>query len=224
MPRRRPRSRWSAHASARPRGGPATSVRRRGRDGARRRVRCSNVSTRCSSRPPPARSGLSRRRSFSTSRVSLVGFPACIPTPSSSASILDLLDRHERYLATGPAHHARDQRGSISSWLLPPSPVCPTIHCRHRAHARELPKARNAARDPTARPAPHPRHAGFAGRHPPEGRLRASRPSHRLDHRRTCSARRPGHAGGGGGEDRGSGVFLANRGAAMGFAPQDLGT
>ena len=41
-----------------------------------------------------------------------------------------------------------------------------------------------AAHDPPARPAAHPRHPSPASRHPPQGRLRAPRPRHRLDHAR----------------------------------------
>ena len=59
-----------------------------------------------------------------------------------------------------------------------------------------------------ARPAAHPRHLGPAGRHPPQGRLRAPRPRHRLDHAGHLLARHPGDAGGGGGVDRGSGVCV----------------
>jgi len=49
----------------------------------------------------------------------------------------------------------------------------------------------DAAPDSLARLAPHPRHPGTTGRHPPEGRLRASRPRDHLDHARHLLARHP---------------------------------
>ena len=74
-----------------------------------------------------------------------------------------------------------------------------------------------AARDPPPRPAPHPRHPGTASRHPSQGRLRASRACHRLDHTRHLLARHPGDAGRGGDADRGAGV---RGGVAVPLGPQ----
>ena len=47
---------------------------------------------------------------------------------------------------------------------------------------------------------------GAAGRHPPQGRLRAAWARDHLDHARHLLARDPGDAGGGGGADRGAGA------------------
>ena len=96
------------------------------------------------------------------------------------------VDRH------GPRVHRRRRRGASPRGREPPL-----------SQGRE---GGDAARYPAARPAPHPRHAGSAGRHPSQGRLGATWPRHRCDHVGHLQSCHPGDAGRGGGQDCGIGV------------------
>ena len=106
------------------------------------------------------------------------------------------------------AHRPRQRRGRLEARPATCSRATTASRCTRRAsHGRSTERSRLRSCRGSACMTCGTRtpRLALAGRHQPQGGLRAPRPRHRLDHARHLLARHPGDAGGGGGADRGAG-------------------